>query len=144
MCFRDLRGIIELNYFAVISFFWAFIGLSSRVMIFILGKRWNDWEENVAYTDEKPKWIVVVHVLAIALILFTWYMVFRSDVAASWVIASLMTLILVKVVFQLFKYAEFKAYVKKIMHHDKMFCAINIAVVLFSLGLIGLGVFYMM
>lgn len=134
---------MELNYFAVISFFWAFIGLFTRFIIFISGRYWNDWEENVAYTDEKPKWLIIVHIFAIALILFTWYMVITSDVTASWIIAFLMTCILVKILFQLFKYAEFKTYVKKIMHNDKIFCTINIAVTIFSLCLIGLGVFYM-
>lgn len=135
---------MELNYFAVISFFWAFIGIFTRIIIFTLGKRWNDWEENVAYTDEKPKWLTFVHIFGITLILFTWYMVFTSDVNASWVIAAFMTLILIKILLQLFKYAEFKSYVKRIMHDDKIFRTINIAVTIFSLFLIGLGIFYMM
>lgn len=100
---------MKFNYFAFISFYWAVIGIFTRLIIIRLGKRWNDWEENVAYTDEKPRWLIFVHVFAIALIIFTWYRVFTSDVTALWIIASLMTLILIKTLLQLFKYTEFKA-----------------------------------
>lgn len=133
---------IKLNYFSIICFVWAAIGLCSRLMIKLLGARWKDWEENQAYTDKKPKWLVIVDVLAIIAILFTWHKVFVSDIRGSWIIASLMTLLLVKGMLQLFQYNQFKAFVNKAMRDEKLFKTINIGVLVLSACLIGLGIFY--
>lgn len=132
------------NYFALICFIWAGVGLCSRAIINRLGARWKDWEENRAYTDARPKWLVLADILALAFIAFTWYMVAIRQVRGDWIIAVLTTLILLKAIVQLFKYSEFKAFVKKALANDKTFAMINIGVTVFSLCLIGLGVYYIL
>lgn len=132
------------NYFALLCFIWAIIGLCSRVVIKKLGVRWKDWEEYCAYPEAKPKWLLPVDLLAVALIALTWYMVAASEVRKAWIIAVLMTLVVLKAMAQMFKYNEFRAFVKKALADDKLFAKINTSVTVFSLCLIGLGIYYML
>ncbi len=134
---------MKINYFVIICFVWALIGILTRIIIFSLGKKWNEWEENKAYSDQKPIWLHYVSIFAVLIVVYTWYMVFKSNVHFSWIIASLLTLILIKVFVQIFKYAEFKKYVKRVMNDKRIFRKINIGVLVYSLTLVFLGIFYM-
>ncbi|WKN41234.1 hypothetical protein [Tunicatimonas pelagia] len=135
---------MELNYFAVICFAWAVIGIITRIIIAYLGRRWNEWEEHEAYTQKKPAWLYFVAFAAVILVGYTWYMVFVSDVRASWLIALLLTLILIKVSAQMLNYQKFRAYVARVMNDPKLFQRINIGVAIYSLVLVALGIMYML
>ncbi len=135
---------MELNYFALICFAWAAVGIITRIIIAYLGKRWNKWEEHKAYTQKKPLWLYGVAIVATVLVGYTWYMVFTSDIRASWLIALLLTLILIKVSVQMLDYQKFRAYVAKVMHDPKLFQQINIGVAVYSIVLVALGIMYML
>ncbi len=135
---------MELNYFAVVCFAWALIGIATRLIIIKAGRRWNEWEEHEVYVEKQPVWLFVVAFLAVLLVGFTWYMVFVSEVRASWVIATLLTLILIKVSAQILDYRKFRAYVKKVMNDPALFRKINIGVAAYSLLLVALGFGYML
>ena len=135
---------MTINYFAGICFVWAIIGLLSRVVIAGMGERWKEWETNAAYTEKQPKWLYAVDVCALLFVGFTWYMVFTTNVFLSWVIAALLTLILVKALFQMYKYNEFRAFVVRILQNQKQFTRIYITGLAFSIVLIALGFFYML
>ncbi len=134
---------MKINYFVILCFSWAFIGILTRTIILILGKKWNKWEENKVYSKKKPIWLYLVGVSAVSIVAYTWYMVFTNDVRFSWVIALLLTLILIKVFAQIFHYSKFREYVKKVMNDANTFKKINIVVFLFSVILVFLGIGYM-
>ncbi len=133
---------MKINYFTILCFAWALLGLLTRILILILGKKWNRWEENKAYSEKKPIWLYFTAILAVFLVGYTWYMVFATNVRQSWLIALLLTTILIKAFLQIFKYQKFKKYLKKVLNDPKLFRRINIVVTLFSLLLILLGLFY--
>ncbi len=134
---------MRVNYFVIICFAWALIGILTRIIIMFLGKKWNKWEENKAYSEKKPIWLYFVAIFAVFIIAYTWYMVFTSNIYLSWIIALLLTLILIKVFAQIFNYNKFRKYVKKVMNDASTFKKINIGVFIFSIMLVLLGIFYM-
>lgn len=134
---------MEVNYFSILCFIWALIGVITRVIILKLGKKWNEWEENKAYTEKKPLWLYFIAIAAISIISYTWYMVFTTEIKASWIIATLLTLILFKVLLQIFNYNKFRAFVKKVMSGPRIFRQINIGVLIYSIVLILIGIGYM-
>ncbi len=134
---------MKINYFVILCFSWAFIGILTRIIILILGKKWNKWEENKVYPKKKPIWLYLVGISAVSIVAYTWYMVFTNDVRFSWVITLLLTLILIKVFTQIFNYSKFREYVKKVMNDANTFKKINILVFLFSIILVFLGIGYM-
>ncbi len=134
---------MKINYFAVICFVWALVGILTRIIILILGKKWNKWEENKVYSDRKPIWLYFVGVFAVSIVSHTWYMVFTNDTRFSWIIALLLTFILIKVFVQVFNYPKFRKYVQKVMNDEDTFKRINIGVIVFSIILVLLGIGYM-
>ena len=70
-----------MNYFSILCFFWAVVGLVSRIFIIKLGEKWNKWELDKAYTEEKPKWIYFLGVFGVGLVLLTWYQVITTDIS---------------------------------------------------------------
>ena len=108
-----------MNYFSGLCFFWAFIGLGSRFLIIKLGKKWNDWEMEKAYTEKKPTWIYFLGVFGIGLVIYTWYQVFVTDVRYSWIIAGLISITLIKIFNLLFNYKKKKIKKKKKKKKEK-------------------------
>lgn len=43
---------VELNYFSILCFLWAIVGIVTRILMVSLGKQWNDWEMEKAYREE--------------------------------------------------------------------------------------------
>lgn len=130
-----------MNFFAALCFFWAAIGIGSRIGMALMGKRWKDWELGKAYTEKKPAWLYVLIIFGAALIITTWVMVFTQDVKYSWIIAVLITLTSVKLGMFMFKYDEFRAFVSRVLSEGKRIAMINTAVLVLAAGLIGMGLF---
>ncbi len=42
-----------MNYFKFLCFFWAAIGIVSRIAMVVMGKKWNTWETEKAYAKKK-------------------------------------------------------------------------------------------
>ena len=130
-----------MNYFSLLCFLWSFIALLSRFFIVKMGKEWNKWELEKAYTVSKPIWVNFVAVLGILLVIFTWYRVFTTTVSNSWVIALLITITLYKAFNLLFKYNKFRKFVVTTLNNTKKWNLINILITIFALALIAMGTF---
>lgn len=54
-----------MNYFKLLSFVWAFIGIVSRIIMG--GSKWKEWELGSAYKKKKP---MIINIIAIGLLLY--------------------------------------------------------------------------
>lgn len=131
---------MDLNFFAVLCFFWAAIGIGSRIAMAVMGDRWRAWELGNAYTAQKPRWLVGVGIAGVALLVVTWGLVLTTDVPHSWIIAVLVSLTGVKLYALLFKYDEFRAFVARTLADRAKMMQLNASVLVFSALLIGMGV----
>ncbi len=131
----------EMNYFQVLSLFWAALGIGSRLLMFTFGERWNNWELENAYRKEKPKWIYLVGTLGLLLIIYTWYSVIVHAVAYSWIIALLISLTGVKIFMLLFQYNKFRTFVVKILKDKSKMRLLNSSVVAFSFVCVAMAFF---
>ncbi|MDA8219081.1 MAG: hypothetical protein M0Z94_15865 [Dehalococcoidales bacterium] len=131
----------DLNYFRVLCFAWALVGVVSRGLIVGLGERWNKWEMEQAYSERKPGWVYAVGAGLVVLLGATWYQVVGGDVEHSWIIAALVSLTAVKVYAVVFEYAKFRAFVVRALASPATMRQINLGVLLLSAILIGMGVF---
>ena len=131
------------NYFSVVCFAWAAVGLVTRLLIVCLGDRWKRWERTAAYTVRQPRWLYAADLLAVAFVAFTWYQAAVSGVRNGWIAALLLTLVLVKALFQLYRYDEFRRFAQTVLADRALFGRLNLAVAAFSLLLIGLGIYYL-
>jgi hypothetical protein len=129
-----------MNYFAGLCFFWAAIGIGSRIAMAVMGPRWREWELNSAYTADKPRWLYAVGAVGIALLVVTWALVFTTDVPHSWIIAVLVSLTGVKLYFILFDYDSFRAFVSRTLADSGKMMQLNVGVLVFSVALIAMGV----
>jgi len=130
-----------MNYFSYLCFFWALVGLISRFFIVRYGKKWNKWELDKAYTKKKPGWVYFLGFFGILLVVFSWYKVFTTNVKYSWIIALLISLTLIKVFNLIFNYNKFRQFVVKTLKNTKRWLLINIAIIIFSIILLLMGLF---
>lgn len=132
---------MTLNYFQVICFIWALIGVGSRIIMGIMGDKWKTWELNSAYSEKKPKILTLIGLLGYALVGFTWYKVFESGVENSWIIAALTTVTLIKISVILFNYNKFRTFAKNTLNHKKKMAQLNMGVIIFSIILLLMGIY---
>lgn len=129
-----------LSYFELLCFFWAAIGISSRLLMGLLGSRWKTWEINQAYAVKRPKWIYGVAILGTCLVAYTWFQVFSTSIPYSWIIAALVTITLVKISALLFAYDRFRRFVADTLSSSHKYKLLNLGVLLFSFMCIWMGV----
>lgn len=130
-----------MNYFMLLCFGWALIGIGSRIIMAMMGDNWKEWEMNSAYKSKRPLSITLIGIFGYALVLFTWYMVWQTDVANSWIIAVLTSLVVIKISTILFKYDVFRAFAAKTLNDKKKMRMLNVGVVIYSGILVCIGVF---
>jgi len=130
-----------MNYFSILCLIWAAIGIGSRVMMGIMGERWNEWEENSAYAAKRPKIISVVGITGYLLIILTWYMVFVTEVKLGWIMAVLASLTVIKISTLLFNYPAFREFLSKTLNDKKKMMRLNISVIAFSIVLVLMSIF---
>jgi hypothetical protein len=131
----------NLNFFQFVCFFWAFVGIISRIAMVIMGKKWKEWELKKVYKDKKPFIIYKIGILGYLFVGFTWYKVFTTDVKFSWVIALLISLTLIKITTLIFNYESFRKFAVKTLNDRKKMITLNIIVLIFSMVLISMGLF---
>lgn len=131
----------SLNYFSILCFAWALMGIGSRFIMIYLGQKWNKWELEKVYSEEKPAWIYFAGVAALFLVGYTWVRVFTSDIRLSWIIALLITLTLIKISILIFNYNKFRIFAKTVLNDKQKLMKLNIGVVLFSAIFILLGIY---
>lgn len=129
------------NYFQIVCFLWAALGIGSRLAMAIMGKRWKEWELNSAYKDTKPIWIYVVGVLGYLIVGYTWYQVIVSNIKFSWIIALLITSTVFKISTLLFNYQTFRRFAIMMLNDRKKMSLLNVSVLVLSTTLILMGVF---
>lgn len=73
------------------------------------------WDENKfiakAYTQKRPKWIVLVAIAGLLLVAFTWYKELSTDVPWSIVITIIFSLTAIKALMFIFEYKKFQKWV---------------------------------
>ncbi len=126
-------------FFQILCFFWAGVGIVSRVAMAVMGSRWAQWEESQAYTEKRPPWVLVVSLLGYALVALTWYVYIRQQIPYGWILAVLMTSTTVKVSVLLFNYQAFREFMKESLQDRKRMAVINVAVLILSAVLIWMG-----
>lgn len=130
-----------LNYFSVLCFVWALIGIGSRIVMIRLGEKWNTWELEKVYAKEKRIWVYFAGLIAVLLVCLTWYKVYTTDIKFAWVIALLISLTLIKVFTLLFHYEKFRLFAKTVLNDKRKLMQLNVAVAIISAVCIGLGIF---
>lgn len=130
-----------MNYFSLLCFGWASIGIISRMFMYIMGDQWKEWEMDKAYKAEKPWYINIIGVLGYAIVIYSWYNVIALDVEYSWIISLLVTLTTVKISVLLFNYDGFRQFAITTLKNKRKMMRLNISVVILSTILIGMGLF---
>lgn len=133
-----MKGI---NYFSILCFAWAFIGIISRILMACFGDRWNQWEIDKAYSQKKPKWIFIIGIISLIIVGFTWYKVIVSGIRFSWIITVLVSLTLIKVFTLIFDYKKFREFAKDVLNNRKKLLQLNIGVIIFSIVFIVMGIY---
>lgn len=72
-----------MNYFKVFSIVWGVIMIGLRLLIHLIPEKWSDFELNKAYSEKEPKWTWAVSILAIFLVIATWYKEITTEVILS-------------------------------------------------------------
>jgi len=130
---------MEITYFRVLCFFWAGLGIISRIFMGIMGQRWNQWEMNRAYAPQKPLWVNPAAGLGLVLVVYTWYRVFTGSTPYSWVVAVLVSLTLIKLKALIFDYGRFRRFVGQTLEDSRRKRLLDAGVLIFSAALIVLG-----
>ena len=131
-----------MNYFQVFSIVWGVLMIGVRLLIHIIPEKWNDFELERVYKENKPKWIWLVGLIAMFIVGFTWYKELTTDIPYSLILSILITLTLVKVSQLLFNYDNFRKFVYKALVEDRSIVRkINIATTIIGIILILLGIF---
>ncbi|MCA1803569.1 MAG: hypothetical protein LC662_14060, partial [Rhodothermaceae bacterium] len=105
----------------------------------IFKDKWNRWELNRAYTQEKPAWIYILAACSALFITYTWYRVWTDDVDYGWILAALLSITLIKMSQLIFNYDSFRMFVKTALQDKSKMLVINTGVIIFSIVLIYLG-----
>jgi hypothetical protein len=133
---------IEWNYFKILSIVYGLVMILKGPVIHVLGEKWTKFELGTAYTEKQPLWVWIVGAAGILLVVFTWYMVFTTDVRYSLIITVIVTLTMVKVSQVLFNYERFREFAVRVTTQDtSTLTALNIATAVIGIGLVCLGVF---
>ncbi len=129
-----------MNFFQVLSIVFGLILILTRPAIQFFPKQWNAFELNIAYTEKQPRWVWFVGLFGLALVIFTWYMHFNTEIPYSIVITLLLTLTLVKMSQVLFNYKQFRAFAVRVLEKDrKTLTLINIFALVLGLALLLMG-----
>ncbi len=88
---------------------------------------------------KEPKWIYLISIISLFLVIYTWFQVFITEIEYSWIIATFISLPLIKVSALLFKYDQFRTFAKEVLNNKSKLQQLNIGVLLFSIICIGMG-----
>ncbi len=125
-----------MNYFTWLGLIFGLAALLKPVYMHVI-----PWDENAfiakAYAAKRPRWIVPVAVVGLALVALTWYQHFTAGVEYSLILTILFSLTALKAITLIFDYKRFHAWVAKMLSKDR-----GRKVVLVDIGasLIGLAI----
>ena len=132
---------MTINYFQIVCFVWAFIGIATRIVMTAMKDRFKDWALNTAYTPKQKKGLYIVGLVTYLIVGYTWYQVFTTDIKFSWIIGLLLTLTVVKVSTALFNYQVFRKFVSTMVNDDKKMLHLHVSILIFSAVLILMGIY---
>ena len=130
-----------MNYFSLLCFSWAVIGIGSRIIMGIMGEKWKSWELNTAYAPQRPMIINVIAITGIAVVIYTWFKVITTEVNSSWIVALLISFTVIKVATVLFRYEKFRAFAFTMLNDKRKMLVLNLGVVAYSVILVLMGYF---
>lgn len=128
-------------FFKIVCFFWAAVGIISRIAMAAMKEKWAVWEQAHAYKEKRPAWVVIVGVIGILLIPAVWAVYIIFSVSYGWILGALMTLTIFKIVTLMFNYSKFREFLKNTLVDKKKMLKLNVAVIILSIGLVCMGLF---
>ena len=138
----NIRGGSEVTYFKIFSIIWGMAMVCVRLFIHLVPEKWNDFELNKVYTEQKPKWVWAVGIVSVLIVSVTWYKEITTEVNLSIIVTLLVTITLIKVSQILFNYTKFRRFAIKALVEDRsIIIKINIATTILGIVLILLGIF---
>jgi len=130
-----------MSYFKILCFVWAFIGIGSRIIMGLMGEKWKEWELNSAYKAKRPIAISFLLAIGISVVIYTWVQVILTDVPLSWIIALLVSMVVIKIGTLIFNYDGFRKFAAETLNSKKKMMTLNAGVILYSLALVLIGLF---
>ncbi len=133
-----------MNYFQTLGIIFGLMALLKPFYMHIL-----PWDENKfiknTYTKERPKWIVYVAILGLALVALTWYMEITTDIQYSMIITIMFSLTAIKAIVFIFDYERFYNWVSEMLKKDKgkKIILIDIYAGIFGLAMIILSLLFL-
>lgn len=107
-----------MNYFQILGIVFGIVALLKPFYMHIL-----PWDENKyiskAYKEKRPKWLVIVGIVGILLVGFTWYQHFSLNIPYSIILTILFSLTAVKALVLVFDYKRFQSWVSGMLKKDK-------------------------
>jgi len=130
-----------MNYFKILCFVWAFIGIGSRIIMGIMGEKWKEWELNSAYKTKRPAAISILLVIGIVIVIYTWIQVILTDVHLSWIIALLVSMVVIKIGSLIFNYNGFRQFASDMLNSKRKMMTLNAGVIVYSIVLVFMGIY---
>lgn len=133
-----------MNYFQILGIVFGLMAFLKPFYMHIL-----PWDENKfiknTYTQERPKWIVYVAILGLALVALTWYMELTTSIQYSIIITIMFSLTAIKAIVFLFDYKRFHNWVADMLKKDKgkKIVTLDIFVGLFGLAMIIFSIIFL-
>ena len=106
-----------------------------------MGEKWKEWELNSAYKAKRPIAISFLLAIGISVVIYTWVQVILTDVPLSWIIALLVSMVVIKIGTLIFNYDGFRKFAAETLNSKKKMMTLNAGVILYSLALVLIGLF---
>lgn len=107
-----------MNYFKILGVVFGLAAMLKPFYMHLLS-----WDENKfiakAYSKEKPNWVIIVAIIGLFLVAFTWYKELTTNVSYSIVITVIFSLTAIKALFFIFDYVKFQHWVAGMLAKDK-------------------------
>lgn len=107
-----------MNYFQILGVVFGIVAFLKPFYMHIL-----PWDENKyiakAYSKKRPSWVIPVAIAGLALVGFTWYKEFSTDIKYSLIISILFSLTAIKAVVLIFDYEKFHRWVAGMLQKDR-------------------------
>ncbi|MBN2779100.1 MAG: hypothetical protein JXR36_15795 [Bacteroidales bacterium] len=130
-----------LNFFNITCFIAAGLALISSLVRFVLPEILNSFEQKLIETEEKPFWVFALGVFSIMFIVIVWFHVWRANIQYSWIMASLISISLIKSCMFVFNYDKFRQFAAKFIGNNKRMLVLNLLVLSYGLVLLVMGLF---
>ncbi|MEE4196424.1 MAG: hypothetical protein V2I54_02160 [Bacteroidales bacterium] len=133
-----------MNYFKILGIVFGLAAMLKPFYMHLI-----PWDENKfiakAYTKKRPKWVVPVAFVGLALVGFTWYKELTTAIPYSIILTIIFSLTAIKAVFFIFDYEKFQQWVAGMLaqnHGQKIILVDVLAGILGLIVLVSSIIFY--